>query len=204
MPQTREGDLIIGRNGPLMRLLQHPQNQFKKLSLVNFGMKDQHLIAISELLPTSQIEFFDFSKNLIQSEGKLEFAQQLSRMHSLKHVRCGSNPWEESITEHNTIGTALLQGIMESTALESVDDDTPLAPLLWHYLVLNRAGRRRLTSSQPFPPGIWPFVLERAGNFGTYCSGEMCGGSRSKLMQGARYSAVYFIVQYCTKVLSFR
>ena len=69
--------------------------------------------------------------------------------------------------------------------------------LLWHYLVVNRAGRRLLTSSHPIPDGLWSRVLERASDEKRYtCTiGEMGGDLANEGGHVAKYNAVYFLLQ---------
>ena len=148
----------------------------------------------------------------------MEFTRQLPKMHSLKYVRFGSYSWQVSENACNTLGNALLQHIMENTCIESVDelDCFPQAPLLWHCLVLNRAGRRFLTSSHPIPDGLWSHVFERASDEKRYTidevddiasddkrytNGEMGGSVATEGVHIARYNAVYFLVQNFPKIL---
>jgi hypothetical protein len=131
----------------------------------SFHLEDRHLIAMAQLLPLSQLEVLHLSFNNIQAPGILELARQLGKIRSLKKICLERNPWIQTREARDKCYAALLQGMMNNYSIEYLHpiQRSPQAILLQHYMDLNRAGRRILTSSDPVPLGLWPWVLERAG-----------------------------------------
>lgn len=195
-------------NGPVMQLLRNPQNQLRKLGLFNMSLKDHHLIMLLPMIATSQIESLCVSSNVIQLQGMLEFASFLPRMPTLKYVSFGSNPWEDSSEDRKKVGEALLQGMIGNLSIETVNGiaKTPQAPRLWHYVALNRAGRRILaSSSQPIADGLWPLVLERAGTTLWYWGfNQVALDMGDEREYDGQANAVYYFLQNCPKIMSFR
>ena len=90
------------------------------------------------------------------------------KIHKINYNSCHCPTWADRIIiswpwcDGHRVGAALLEGIMEDTWMESMDglgSNTPQAHLLWHYLDMNRSGRRILVYSQPVSddcgPGSW-------------------------------------------------
>lgn len=110
-------------------------------------------------------------------------------------------------------GGALLHSLIENPSIEYVNkaclNHFPQCALLWHYLCLNSAGRRLLTSSQgqPIPDGLWPHILSRAGggnpDFDDDEGGPTCipiYNENMKLKYNGEANAVYFFLQNCPKL----
>ena len=198
------GDLVAGENGdgPLIRLLRNPQNHLKELTLRDTGMKDHHLIAVLQRIPSTQIEHLDFSCNLIQMPGMLEFGNLLPKMKSLKVVYFHDNAWEDlPADDRNTIGAALVQGMMENMSIENTyaTKRIPQHRLLWHYVALNRAGRRIVQSPEPIADGLWPRILARVGP-NVRLWGEKYG--YFGIDHNAAANVIYYFLQNCPRILS--
>ena len=216
MQQHDLADLLVGAkdlHGPLMRLLQNPQCQLKKLRLCNMGLNDHHLISILQMIPTSHIEDFDFSYNRIHLSGLLEFAHSLSRLDSLKHVGCQWNndprysPLKDD--DRTKLFAVLWQSMMVNTSIESMHGLGSIvhrqALPVWHCVALNRAGRRILASTQPIPDGLWPHVLERAGQWSTYknvyCPNHDKAHHAKWYYQYASVNSIHLFLQNCPNML---
>ncbi len=180
------------KGGAVSRLLQDPKSQLKCLDLSGLELKDDHLIAISQLLVSNQesnpatststatnescswtcsskLQELNVSFNKIYSRSILDFAQRLPAMKFLRKVTLGPNPWDES-SKVDQCKAALLQGLVQSASVEYLDSflDMPQAILLHQHVLLNRAGRRILTASDPVPLGLWSQIMERAGTIISY------------------------------------
>jgi hypothetical protein len=184
-----------------VRLLQHPNSQLRKLHLKSIHLKDSHFIKIVEVLPMSQLQVLVVDHNDIQSPGIWALADNLSQIKSLKEVELCDNPWERSQEEY--CWEDLLQGLRVSFSIEYMRwlsrDRIPFAHLFSFYCNLNWAGRRILFTSHPVPAGLWPLILERAGN-GTY-QVEDWRDDYEWRVQKYRVETLFFFLQNCPFLL---
>jgi len=169
--QRALSELIYDETGhqAVIRLLQNPNSQLQRLSLRNLKLDDKHLIAISQVVPTSKLKKLDIARNYFTSRGVLEFARHLPLMKCLEKV----NLSPEHIRTFQNLSecvAALIDGVKSNTSIKKLDFINPLEKckvdkaivLLDYYCTLNRAGRRILsTTQQPVPLGLWSKILER-------------------------------------------
>jgi len=158
-------------------------------------MQCQGILALAEQLPTSQLEVLDVSGNQIGCQGILALAMQLPRTYSLKIIQLHWNPWWESGDEK--CWAAIVQGMGQNRSIERVNtkdnDGSPITvgtvpPLVRHYCYSNWARRRILASSSIVPQGLWPMILERAGNDSDYLYDKMSD-------REVNPTSIYFLLQ---------
>lgn len=96
--------------------------------------------------------------------------------------------------------------MMENSSIVSMHgiEHTPQALHLLHYAAMNSAGRRILCPSESIPDGLWPIVLERVGKILSYTSFEALDNTQPISMSAARANSVYYYLQNCPKILSYR
>ncbi len=163
-------EIVVGEGGhqALARLLRDPRSRLNDLRLDCKSLDDDLFIAILNLLPTSRLKVLKVSCK-IQYRGIMEFARCLPHIKCLKWLFLCCHP-SLSVTEKTQCDEALLQGIMQNTSLEYCGSflEFRQCPLFRYYLILNHAGRKILSASQPVPLGLWSFVLQRAGTTISY------------------------------------
>lgn len=204
-------------------LLQNPQSHLRVLDLNSCQLEDCHVIAIAQILRTSQLQTLYLIFNNIQAHGILELAHQLPNFKRLKRLYLGRNPWETTKDDREKCFAALLQGMMENYSIECLHPfqerpqatrrhyhdmnramefpikQRPQAPLLKYYAVMNRAGRRILSTSDPVPVGLWELILERAGK-GHWPSTHFDDIQDRKSLLW-RANAVYFFLRNCHHII---
>lgn len=180
----------------ILRLLRNPQCRLQELSLSNMHMEDHQFMAIVEILPTTKLEVLNVDGNKIQCQGILALAAQLPNIKCLKVVGLGGNPWETVGEGLEQCWAALLEGLLENFSVESLSarECSPLLAKSVHYQCnLNRAGRRILATPNSVPIGLWPLILERAGN-DKYHLDENCSDYELSVRK-YRTESIYFFLQ---------